>query len=97
MVDNQEKLENNIEEQPEESLSPGQTSLIEEITLPIIVQLGEVKMSIKEIAQLQIEQVIELHKDPAAPVELYVEGKLLGRGELVDIEGELGVKIIELL
>lgn len=96
MKNNQEE-QKEIKKEVEENLSHFPPSLIEEITIPITVQLGEIKMSLKEIAQLTIDQVIELHKDPSAPVELYIEGKLLGKGELVDIEGELGVKIIKLV
>lgn len=96
MTGHQEVQENYLEEQRENNLLQTQP-LLEEITLPLTVQLGEIRMSLKEIGQLRKDQIIELHKDPESLVELYVDGKLLGKGELVDIEGELGVKIIELL
>ena len=41
-------------------------------------------------------QVIELSRSPGEPVDLVVAGKRIGKGELVEIDGELGVRILSL-
>ena len=40
---------------------------------------------------------MELGRSPAEPVDLVVNGRLLAKGELVEIEGALGVKILSLV
>ncbi|HMR04727.1 MAG TPA: FliM/FliN family flagellar motor switch protein [Polyangiaceae bacterium] len=62
---------------------------------PIVVrlELGSVSMSAREWAQLGPGDVIETGQRLAEPVVLRVGGQEVARGELVDIEGELGVKI----
>jgi len=42
-------------------------------------------------------QVIELSRSPGEPVDLVVDGKRVGKGELVEIDGELGVRILSLV
>jgi flagellar motor switch protein FliM len=53
-------------------------------------------MSVKDIAKLQQGQILELKKNPDEPVNLVVDDKVIGTGELVDIEGQLGVRILQL-
>ncbi|MEW6605873.1 MAG: FliM/FliN family flagellar motor C-terminal domain-containing protein [bacterium] len=72
--------------------------LLKEIVVPLSVQLGQTKISIKEIGQFKIGDIIELHKkESPVLVELWSQEKLLAMGELVNIEGELGVRVIDLV
>lgn len=72
-------------------------SVLENITTPLVVELGRVTLDIMALAQLKPGFVIELSKAPSQPVDLVVAGKLIGKGELVEVEGELGVRIISLV
>jgi flagellar motor switch/type III secretory pathway protein FliN len=54
-------------------------------------------MSVAELLALAPGAVIGLGRPLGAPVELCAGEKLLARGELVDVDGELGVKVTELL
>ena len=48
------------------------------------------------VVGLRAGQVIELNRGPGEPVELSVNGKVVARGELVEVEGQLGVRILSL-
>jgi flagellar motor switch protein FliM len=56
-----------------------------------------VQLTADEVIRLRAGQIIELGRSPADPVDLVVAGKLLAKGELVEIEGSLGVKILSLV
>ncbi len=75
---------------------PEAAALLEDITVALVVELGRVMVSAADVVQLRPGQVIELSRAPAEPVDLVVDGKRIGKGELVEIDGELGVRILSL-
>lgn len=64
--------------------------------LVVRVELGAVSMTAREWAELRPGDVIETGRRVAEPVTLRVAGQAIARGELVDVEGELGVRIREM-
>ena len=70
--------------------------LLNDIPLQIAVELSRVAITAEEIISLKIGQVIDLNRVPGEPVELSVNGKIVARGELVEVEGHLGVRILSL-
>ena len=61
--------------------------------LVVRVEFGSVTLSAREWAELGPGDVLETGRRIAEPVILRVGGQEVARGELVDVEGELGVKI----
>jgi type III secretion system YscQ/HrcQ family protein len=70
--------------------------MLHDVAVAMAVELGRVSVSAADVMSLRPGQVIELNRAPGDPVDLVVDGKRLGKGELVEIEGELGVRILEL-
>lgn len=64
--------------------------------LPMTVQLGAVRLSLRRLAELAVGEVIGLDRPLAGPYEIHVGGRLIGHGELVDLDGETGVRIVSL-
>lgn len=83
-------------ETPEEAFEGAGRALVEETPITLRVEVGRVRMTLRELAQLNPGSVLELHKDSAAPVSLVVENRIMGQGELVRVDGELGVRILRL-
>jgi flagellar motor switch protein FliM len=71
--------------------------MLADVAVAMVVELGRVSVSAADVLALRPGQVIELSRSPGDPVDLVVDGKMLGKGELVEIEGELGVRILELV
>lgn len=71
--------------------------LLGDIPMHVVVELGRVQLTADEVIRLRPGQLIELGRSPADPVDLVVSGRLLAKGELVEIEGALGVKILNLV
>jgi len=57
------------------------------------VVVGQVDLSLAEISRMVSGTVLELDRSKTDPVHLAVNGKILGTGELVDIEGRIGVRV----
>ena len=63
----------------------------------LTVQLGTSRLSLRQLAELVVGQVITLGRPLGGPYEIHAGGRLLGQGELVDVDGELGVRIVSLI
>lgn len=84
---------------------PGETRLKEapnldfvlDIPLEISVELGRAKMLISELLQLGQGSVIELNKLAGEPVEIFINQKLIARGEVVVVNDKFGIKMTDIL
>ncbi|MCX7799588.1 MAG: flagellar motor switch protein FliN [Fimbriimonadales bacterium] len=76
---------------------PGSLELLLDIPLEISVELGRVKMLVKEVVELGTGSIIEIDKAAGEPVDVLVNGRLVARGEVVVIEDNFGVRITEIL
>lgn len=65
--------------------------------LPIRVQVlvDEHELTLAQAERLAPGAVLDLDRDPRDPVRLAVNGRVIGTGELVEVEGRLGVRILE--
>jgi flagellar motor switch protein FliM len=67
-----------------------------DVTVQVVAVLGKKATTVKEIVSLKKGQVIELNRFPNEAVDLVANGKLMAKGELVEIDGKLGVRIIKI-
>lgn len=84
---------------PEQSQSGSQANwnidLLLDVELPIVVSFGETTMPLREVLKLGVGSVIELDKTVNDPVTLIVNQKPIATGEVVMVEGNYGVRILE--
>jgi flagellar motor switch/type III secretory pathway protein FliN len=73
------------------------TQAVLEAPVVVRVELGAVSMSASDWAKLRPGDVIETGLRVAEPVVLRIAGHAVARGELVDVDGELGVRVKELV
>jgi flagellar motor switch protein FliN len=70
--------------------------LLLDIPLEIVVELGRTKKKISEVLELTSGSIVELDKMAGEPVDVYVNNKLIAKGEVVVIEEHFGVRIKEI-
>ena len=68
-----------------------------DIPVEISVEIGRTKMVIGELLYLSKGSTIELNKVAGEPVDIYVNEKLLGKGDMVVVNERLGVRITEIV
>lgn len=68
-----------------------------DLEVPVIVVMGRKSVTVRDLLSLRMGQIVDLGRNPQEPVELVAAGKVIGRGELVEIDGGLGVRILKLL
>lgn len=68
-----------------------------DISVEISVEIGRAKMPIGQLLSLSKGSIIELNKIAGESVDILVNGKLLGKGEIVVVNERLGVRIVEIV
>jgi flagellar motor switch protein FliN/FliY len=71
--------------------------LLHDVEMDVTVELGRTRMTVRNVLGLVPGSVVELDRAAGAPVDLLVNGTLIGRGEVVVIDEEFGVRISELI
>ena len=71
--------------------------LVMDVTVPVTVSIGTVSKRISEIISLVPGQVIELERAAGEPVDLYVNDRLVARGEVVVVGDRYGFRVTEIL
>ena len=59
--------------------------------------LGETELSVAELLKLQKGSIIDLKKPAGESVESYINGRILGKGEVMVYEKNLAIRINEIL
>jgi flagellar motor switch protein FliN/FliY len=72
---------------------PRGLDLILDVPLNVTVELGRKKLSVKDILELLPGSLVELEKLAGENVDLFVNGKLFAKGEVVVIDENFGVRI----
>ncbi|MBA4291409.1 flagellar motor switch protein FliN [bacterium] len=71
--------------------------LLYDIPLEVSVELGRVRMVVKDVIELGSGSIVEIDKAAGEPVDVMVNGRLVAHGEVVVIEDNFGVRITEIL
>lgn len=82
---------------PGAGLSSSDLDLLADVDLAVTVELGRVRLSVRDLLRLTDGSVVELDRVVGAPVDVLVNGRLVARGDVVVVDDELGVRITELL
>ncbi len=68
-----------------------------DIPLDVSAELGRTRLLINELLQLGQGSVVELNKLAGEPLEIFVNGKLVARGEAVVINEKFGVRLTDII
>lgn len=89
-----------LSEMQEDDLETGAgdegAGVLEGLMLTLHVEMAARRITLDELARLRAGQILELGCRPDDPVELVADGRRVATGELVDVEGRLGVRITRL-
>lgn len=73
---------------------PGrELGLLADVQVELAVELGRVKLPLRDLLALGPGAVLELDRAADAPVDVLVNGCLVARGEVVVIDGDFGVRV----
>ncbi|HYE74504.1 MAG TPA: FliM/FliN family flagellar motor switch protein [Blastocatellia bacterium] len=68
-----------------------------DLPVPLAVELGRTKLTARAILELEANSIIQLSRSTGEGVDLIVDQRRIGRGEIIMIEDRTGVRINEVL
>lgn len=86
-----------IARQPKADTAKRELDFILDIPLDVSAELGRTRLLINELLQLGQGSVVELNKLAGEPLEVFVNGKLVARGEAVVINEKFGVRLTDII
>lgn len=96
-TDMSDEEEVRTEEHTQVANIPQTETLLREIPAAVSIELGRIELNASEVARLRQGQILKLPRNSNDPVNLVVDNEVFARGELVRVDGELGVRIASIL
>jgi flagellar motor switch protein FliN/FliY len=66
-----------------------------DIPVKVVVELGKANVELGELLRMGMGSVLELEKPSDEPLDVHINGKLIGRGEVVVVNNRFGIKLTE--
>lgn len=77
---------------------PADLGLLRQVPMTVQVEVGRTVMALGEVLdEVDVGTSIRLDRHAGDPVEVYVNGALFARAEVVVVQDQIGAKIIELV
>jgi flagellar motor switch protein FliN/FliY len=76
---------------------PKNLDLILDVKVDLTVRIGSCQLPMRDVVAMGEGAVLQLDQSAADPVGLYVNDKLIARGEVVVVEENFGIKITQII
>lgn len=71
--------------------------MLMDVPVTLAMELGRTQISIKQLLQLKQGSVVELDRLASEPLDIYVNGTLVARGEVVVVNDKFGVRLTDII
>ena len=72
-------------------------ALLQDVDVRLTVEIGSTTLTLRELLALGETSVIELDREANELLDVFVNGTLIGRGEVVTVGDKFGVRMTELV
>jgi flagellar motor switch protein FliN/FliY len=71
--------------------------LLHGVEMEVTAELGQTRMTVRDLLSLAPGSVVELDRLAGSPADLLVNGRMIGKGEVVVIDENFGIRVTEIL
>jgi flagellar motor switch protein FliN/FliY len=75
---------------------PNTINMLLDVNVPISVQLGQTRMSVRELLKMKKGQVVRLNSMAGEAVDVFISKKMLAKGEITVVDDKMSVRISQL-
>ena len=68
-----------------------------DVALQVSVEVGRARMTINDLLQMGPGSVVELEKLAGEPLDIFINGKAVARGEAVIVNEKFGVRLTDIM
>lgn len=80
-----------------DDVRPGSLDAVLDVPVRVQAVLGRARMPLADLVSMRPGHVVELDRRVGEPIDLLVNNRLIARGEIVMIDGALGVTLTEIV
>lgn len=81
---------------PAQPLLSIDSALLRNVQVRLEARLGELDMTVEELMGLKVGAALRFDRSLNEPVDLFLNGTLVARGEIVAVDDSYGVRIVEI-
>lgn len=79
-----------------DNLLAGNMEVLKDLNVTVQVSLGETKLEVGELMEIKEGSVIKLDREANAPLDVFVNNKLVAKGVMVIADDDFGIQITEI-
>ena len=86
-----------VEEDPHQARQAAALEAVFDVPVKVSAVLGRARMPVADLLRLQPGNVLELDRKVGEAIDIFVNNRLVARGEVVLVEERLGVTMTEII
>ncbi|NLD94930.1 MAG: flagellar motor switch protein FliN [Fibrobacter sp.] len=71
-------------------------NMLLDVNVGISVQLGQTRMTIRELLNLHQGSIVRLNRMAGEPIDVFLRGKIVAKGEITVVDDKLSIRIGQL-
>ncbi|MFZ2315443.1 MAG: FliM/FliN family flagellar motor switch protein [Gammaproteobacteria bacterium] len=72
---------------------PNKLGILNDVSILLTIEIGRAQIKIKDLLNLTKDSVIDLNKIAGEPVDVYANGKLISKGNIITANGKYCVRL----
>jgi flagellar motor switch protein FliN/FliY len=89
------KMDARIDDGAGKMASSRQFRLLSDIPVRMSVEVGSTSLKLAEVMDLAEGSIVELDRQAEDLLDIYVNGALIAKGEVVTVNGRYGIRVVE--
>lgn len=86
-----------VESSAQEAAEPPDLGLIMDVPLRLSVEVGSTRMPVRDVLALSKGSIVELDRSSGEPADIYVNDRLIARGEIAQKDDRVAIRVTELI
>ena len=76
------------------AFDPSKLGILNDVAVTITIEIGRAQIKIRDLLNLTKDSIIDLNKLAGEPVDVYANGKLISKGNIITANGKYCVRLI---
>ena len=92
-----QRRQSGLDDEPASAKSAADLEAVFDVPVKVAAVLGQARMQVSDLLRMTSGTVLELDRKVGEAIDIYVNNRLVARGEVVLVEDRLGVTMTEII
>jgi len=74
-------------------INPKDMEFLNDVQIILTIEVGRTQIKIRDLLNLTKDSIIDLNKSAGEPVDIYANGKLISRGNIITANGKYCIRL----